>query len=160
MVVMARRAFFQGKSQQAASVVRPPWSVPEQQFLKDCTRCHDCITACPTRIITPGSGGYPTIDFMRGECLFCDACSLACEPHVLLGSSADTPAWNLTLTITDACLAYKKVECRVCAEACQESAIRFPPRLGGIAWPIINNELCTGCGACIAPCPSTATTLS
>lgn len=160
MVVMARRAFLQARVQATAFSIRPPWSIPEQQFLNDCTRCNDCISACPNNIITVGSGGYPVIDFQRGACVFCDACIKACDANALQRTTPEAPAWNLVLTITDACLAFKKIECRVCAEVCQESAIRFPPRLGGIAWPLINNELCTGCGACISPCPSTATSLN
>ncbi|MBL8301268.1 MAG: 4Fe-4S dicluster domain-containing protein [Ideonella sp.] len=55
--------------------------------------------------------------------------------------------------ISPACLARHGVECRVCGEACDRAAIRFPPRRGGVAQPAIEPARCTLCGDCVAPCP-------
>ncbi len=51
------------------------------------------------------------------------------------------------------CLARHGVECRVCGEACDAGAIRFPPRRGGVALPVADLAKCTACGDCVAPCP-------
>lgn len=51
------------------------------------------------------------------------------------------------------CLAAQRVECRLCGEGCDSGAIRYPPRLGGVAWPVIDPARCTGCGECLALCP-------
>jgi ferredoxin-type protein NapF len=48
------------------------------------------------------------------------------------------------------------VECRLCGEACDAGAIRFPPRLGGVAAPVIDHDRCTGCGDCLPLCPPSA----
>ena len=54
------------------------------------------------------------------------------------------------------CLADRGVECRLCGEACDAGAIRFPPRLGGVAAPVIAVDRCTGCGDCLPLCPAAA----
>ncbi len=53
----------------------------------------------------------------------------------------------------EVCLARRGVECRVCGEACDAGAIRFPPRRGGVALPVVDFSKCTACGDCVAPCP-------
>ena len=40
--------------------------------------------------------------------------------------------------------------------ACDTSAIRFRPRIGGVPLPEVDAAACNGCGACIAPCPVSA----
>lgn len=158
MVSLARRGFFQGRLSTAAGSIRPPWALPETEFIDACTRCDDCLAACPTQIITTGIGGFPAIDFHQGECTFCSACVQACGPEALRVSESRS-AWTLAPVIADSCLASNNIECRVCAEACDHTAIRFFPRAGGIALPVINASLCNGCGACVAPCPGAAITL-
>jgi ferredoxin-type protein NapF len=70
MVDASRRGFFRGRPRPKAEI-RPPWALAESLFTDCCTRCNDCIDACPEQIIVIGDGGYPTIDFKRGECTFC-----------------------------------------------------------------------------------------
>lgn len=55
-----------------------------------------------------------------------------------------------------ACLAQQGVECRVCGERCDAGAIRFPPRRGQGAAPVIDATRCTGCGDCLGVCPVAA----
>lgn len=57
-------------------------------------------------------------------------------------------------------MARGNVVCRTCGDACEAAAIRFRPRLGGAALPEVDGEKCTGCGACVAPCPAAAITLA
>ena len=61
--------------------------------------------------------------------------------------------------IGDRCLARHGVVCRSCGDACEARAIRFPPRLGGVALPTLDGEACTGCGECVAVCPAVAISL-
>ena len=158
MVDASRRGFFRGRPRPRAEN-RPPWALPEAAFIDTCTRCNDCLTACPEAIIISGDGGFPTIDFKRGECTFCTECVTACQPHALLRSD-EQAAWSLQASIAPSCLPHKGVECRACGDFCDSRAIRFTPRLGGSPLPAIDLELCTGCGACIAPCPVSAITIS
>lgn len=149
----SRRNFLRGRVSTHTAQPRPPWAAAEARFSERCTRCGDCARACPTRIIRQGDGGYPTVDFTQGECTFCADCVRACPTQALSRDDEAAAPWSLRATIGDACLARRQVECRVCGEQCGESAIRFLPQAGGIATPALDRERCTGCGACVAPCP-------
>src|SRR5690606_26841944 len=131
-----------------------PGALPSPFFLDHCTRCADCISVCPTHIIVSGDGGYPTLDFTLGECTFCQQCVQSCPSGALTPNF--TPAQQLLASIGPGCLTQTGVECRICGEACPTQAIRFRPRSGGVAQPSFNAGQCTGCGACVAPCPTLA----
>jgi len=155
VVDLSRRGFLRGRVRPKAEI-RPPWALPESEFVDRCTRCNDCLKACPQGILVPGDGAYPTVEFSRGECTFCADCVTACQPRALLRNSEDATPWPYKAQVNEACLPKKGVECRVCGDFCDVRAIRFQPRIGGNPLPDINPETCTGCGACVAPCPATA----
>lgn len=135
---------------------RPPGAVPEIEFLEGCTRCGDCISACPVdaiRLATREYGpaaGTPVIEPRVAACIMCDGlpCIDACEPDVL---SRDAPvAMGLARIETTDCLAWQGTLCSVCSERCPvEGAIRIE---GGR--PTIVEERCTGCGTCQHVCPA------
>lgn len=154
MLDAARRGFLRGRPRPRAEL-RPPWALLESAFIDRCTRCNDCIKACPQGIVVIGDGGYPSIDFKQGECTFCGDCLAACRPQALRRQEGEAP-WPYKAAINDACLPAQGVECRVCGDFCDVRAIVFAPRAGGCALPQINAETCTGCGACLAPCPTSA----
>ncbi|WP_207905744.1 ferredoxin-type protein NapF [Aestuariirhabdus litorea] len=138
--------------------LRPPWSLEESLFTQHCTRCGDCIDVCETAILVKGDGGFPTVDFARGECTFCQGCLSHCETGAL--NAAITPPWNIKAGINAQCLTQQQVVCRSCADLCETRAIRFDPLAGGVASPRIEADQCTGCGACVSVCPSHAINLS
>ena len=142
-------------AQRTPAPLRPPWALAEAQFVSTCTRCADCVPACPQGIVARGDGGYPEVRFDARECTFCGKCVEACLPGALKQSAHASP-WDLVAEVGKGCLAHQGVECRVCGERCEVSAIRFRPALGGIAKPEIDIDRCTGCGACVAPCPVAA----
>jgi ferredoxin-type protein NapF len=155
---LARRRFVRGQIGVATSPSRPPWAVSEEEFARRCTRCAACSDVCPTRIITCGDGGYPEVDFARGECTFCGECVIACRDGALRRAEGGVP-WLIKAEIGTACLALNQVECRVCGERCATRAIRFRLQAGGVATPLLDPDACNGCGACVAGCPASAISL-
>lgn len=154
MVDAARRGFLRGRPRPRVQL-RPPWALAESAFVDRCTRCNDCLGVCPTGILINGDGGFPTVDFSRGECTFCADCFSACQPQALLRRDGEAP-WPYKAIIGDACLPARGVECRICGDFCDVRAIVFTPRAGGCALPKVDSETCTGCGACLPPCPTGA----
>jgi len=137
---------------------RPPGAVAEGQFLASCTRCGDCVTACPPNAIQwapPASGeqraGTPYIDPIRQPCVMCTdtPCITACDPGVL---RMELPHVMADARIdTTACLPWNGQPCSLCIDQC--------PVAGAIdvdesARPTINPTACTGCGVCVQVCPA------
>lgn len=155
----SRRAFFAIRRNGGGPAVRPPWALGEAEFLESCTRCAACIDVCPTRLLVKGSGGFPAADFTPGRapegCTFCGECLAACRDGALHKVEGQ-PAWSVQAVFGAACLAAQNVVCRTCGEACEARAISFPPRLGGVSLPQLTAAACTGCGACLADCPTQA----
>lgn len=154
MVDLARRGFFRGQPRRTPEL-RPPWALAAALFAERCTRCAACIEACPTHLLVVGDGGFPSPDFQRAECTFCADCVRACTPGALL-RQPEAPAWAQLPVLAETCIARQGSECRVCGDHCSERALRFPPRLGGAPLPEVVAAACTGCGACVAPCPVNA----
>jgi ferredoxin-type protein NapF len=152
---LGRRAFLRGRPRRCAEPLRPPGAVNESRFLRVCHRCGDCLAACSAALLVRGGGGFPEADFSRGHCAFCADCARACadaarksasrRPALLFSSD---PPWSLQAVIGPVCLSCRGVSCHSCAERCEAGAIRFSP-------PLVESS-CTGCGRCVATCPTLA----
>jgi ferredoxin-type protein NapF len=138
--------------------LRPPWALEEAVFVERCTACGRCVEQCPQRIIRRGRGGLPQVDFRRGECTFCAVCVVSCGDGALRRVNGEVP-WLVKARIGERCLARRCVVCRTCGENCEAGAIRFPLSAGAVARPDLDQDMCTGCGACMATCPVQAITL-
>lgn len=91
-------------------------------------------------------------DFLRGRI----APSQVAAP-AMIGPTGVTQV----ATIGPDCMAYaQNAVCRSCGDACDAAALRFSPRLGGAALPVVLAERCTGCGDCLSVCPSGAISLT
>ncbi|MCP5072662.1 MAG: 4Fe-4S dicluster domain-containing protein [Rhodobacteraceae bacterium] len=157
--------------QRAVHYIRPPFALGEVDFLLACTRCHDCIAACPHDVIFPLSArlgievvSTPALDLLNGACHLCEdwPCVNACEPKALKlpeleegreGEDEDAPPGQLP-RLAEAqidpahCLPYSGPECGACASVC--------PVPDAIEWdrtrPSINTEICAGCALCRQAC--------
>jgi len=153
LVDYRRRDFLRGKIKPQAVPLRPPWSIGELDFLEACTRCGECLEHCPEKVLFPDSDrGYPHINFTVGECSFCGRCVDICPTGALTRMLA--PPWTAKARVTAGCLAARQVVCLTCGELCETEAIRFDTQAGNVARPVIDSGRCTGCGACVAPCPT------
>jgi ferredoxin-type protein NapF len=148
---ISRVQFLRGDISSRALPVRPPWTQDEISFTDNCTRCGDCIKVCETNILHKGQGGFPEINFAKGECTFCAACVQACKEDVFISTTSEP--WDLKATITEDCLADRGVVCMICGEQCETSAIRFIHQAGKVDQPQMDSQACNGCGACYQSCP-------
>ena len=152
---LQRRNWLRGRFRTGNAVIPPPWLRSPETLFDQCTRCLKCADACPERIVIGDENGFPTLDFQRGECTFCGYCADACPEHLFRADRSQQP-WDLIAAIDQNCLNKKGVVCRGCEDACEAQALRFPPRIGGVSIPQLDTERCTGCGACVAVCPTRA----
>ena len=139
-------------------LLRPPGAISEKRFLQACSRCDECIHACPKDAIqrAPKKMGFlvfntPYIDPMRNPCVMCTdlPCISACPDGALLPVQELTDV-NMGYAILDKkkCQAYGDTFCQQCVIDC--------PVPGAIHQlndqPIIDKNICTGCGVCMRSC--------
>ncbi len=158
---VSRLQFLQGDFTGKRAVIRPPWAVEESRFIEMCTRCGACVEHCPSTILRQGRAGYPIVDFRAGECDFCGECVSHCQTGALRPPQNQMdPPWQLKASIGDQCLALQSVVCRTCVEQCESRAIEFRLSAGRVPWPELVLSRCNGCGACYAPCPTNAISIT
>jgi len=148
-------------NQQAARWIRPPYAIKEVDFLLACTRCDDCINACPHHVIfkLPVRCGIEVantvaLDLTHKGCHLCDdwPCVAACASNALLKPEAEDASSIPTLARAsidrERCLPYQGPECGACRGSC--------PIADALQWdgtrPHIDAELCVGCGLCREAC--------
>ncbi len=162
----SRRDFFRSlttplapKQAEEATVpltVRPPYGVDESLFQSECIACEDqaCVASCDEQIIVIDDAGIPKLDFSVSGCTFCEDCATACKLGVLSLEHSQGIEWiNATFAIDHkSCIAHNGVICFSCKEPCMENAIVF----NGMFNPIIDGDLCNGCGFCLGRCPTEA----
>lgn len=158
-------------NERARSWFRPPHALEELEFLIKCTRCGDCIEACPVDLLLfplPGkygaaAAGTPAMDLLNKGCLLCrdQPCVAACEPGALLrppdeGVEIALPRLALAAIDEATCLPYLGPECGACADSC--------PVPDALLWdgtkPRIDAEHCVGCGLCREACVSSPNSVS
>lgn len=149
-----RRAFLRGHFEQN-DFLRPPGALELVSFVETCTRCGDCAANCPQAIITADKDGFPLVDLTSRECTFCGDCAEACQ----VGAIQPANCWDYRARVDESCLSFQGITCRTCEDHCDERAIRFHLKTGGRSEPLIDLDTCTGCGACVAPCPADAITV-
>lgn len=148
---------------------RPPGAVAEGLFLTRCSRCGNCVSVCPTQFLQPvetlgeawhtpktrlNEAGIPNTVFCQKDCV---ACTQVCPTEALLPlrptEKKQMKIASIQLDFTR-CRLYYQRECNLCEQECPYEAI-------SMVWseeeyskvPTINNDVCTGCGCCIASCP-------
>jgi ferredoxin len=157
------------------SLIRPPGSVPEPEFLEKCVRCGECMKVCPTNAIQPAmlEGGLPgmwtpLLKMNLGYCEYeCSLCGQVCPTQAIkLTPLEQKQRIRIGTAFFDRnrCLPWASSRtCIVCEEHCPtpKKAIWFeevsvPTPDGGnntVKQPRVNLDICTGCGICQNKCP-------
>ena len=157
--------------------IRPPGSVPEDQYLDRCIRCQECVRICSTtgNLLQPawfehGLEGLwsPVGDTRHGYCEFtCNLCGEICPTdaiHFLPLEEKQKTIIGTAYFDRSRCIPwYSGDNCMVCEEHCPtpEKAIVFREDLftkpdGSkviTKFPYVVEDLCIGCGICETKCP-------
>jgi ferredoxin-type protein NapF len=150
------KPLLQSQEEDSPLLVRPPYGKDESTFQSECPSCESkaCVASCDEKIIVILDDGTPTLDFSKNGCTFCDECANVCDADVLSLQNIDTSEkLNAMFRISlEGCVAHHGVICNACKEPCIDDAILF----NGMFNPVIDEDRCTGCGFCIARCPTQA----
>ena len=137
-------------------LLRPPGAVREERFLRDCTGCMDCATACPHGAIVEApirlreAAGTPLIVPEAAACHMCQdmPCIAACQPGVL--DARLEPKIGTARVLSHFCMGTRGLGCSACVEHCPvDGAIRLE-----CGTPVVDPPACTGCGVCVEVCPA------
>ncbi|MBW7995754.1 MAG: 4Fe-4S binding protein [Candidatus Glassbacteria bacterium] len=156
-------------------LIRPPGAVAEEEFLKRCIKCGECMKVCIKNAIHPtlmeaGLEGFwsPYLKMQLGYCEFnCTLCGQVCPTgaiELLTTEQKHRTVIGLAIFDMNRCLPYSLGRsCIVCEEVCPtpKKAIYFEEvevtdREGVskvIKQPKVDPHLCIGCGICEYACP-------
>lgn len=152
------------------AVVRPPGAQDDASFFAGCIHCQKCLEVCPQHAITIShvEDGIlqmraPKMDFKAGWCNFCEdveggpKCARVCPTGCIKPIQGETTIIGIAEVTREWCLAYRGTGCHSCLDACAFDAIT----LDDSNTPVVDPDLCNGCGACEYECISlTAGSLS
>ena len=148
---------------------RPPGALQDPDaFEEACTRCGDCIFACPYGAIhTTSADSGPILDPNLEACRLCPdfPCISACGDGALLPLQRnEMPRFAVAVHISGNCGNAPAIRtermaargsrarlCRACEEECPVQGAIAVDRKGRVSI----GEFCTGCGLCAAACPET-----
>jgi ferredoxin len=158
-----------------ARLLRPPGVRDEDDFLKKCVRCGECMKVCLRSALYPGlfQAGIerlytPVLIPRLGYCEYnCTLCGQVCPT----GAIPDLPAQQKKREVIgkavfdkNHCIPFaRRTDCIVCEEHCPipQKAIRsesitmkgFDGSQVTVKVPYVVDELCNGCGICENVCP-------
>ncbi len=150
------------------NVIRPPGSLPEDEFLARCTRCLACAESCPTNALQPmgAEAGWealwtPVLVPVVGGCEEpCYNCTQVCPTEAIRRISLEEKSFAKIGTARisrERCLAWEELKpCLVCDEVCPYDAVEFrviTDHRGTHRRPLVHVDKCVGCGICEHECP-------
>lgn len=163
----------------ALPIVRPPGSIPEEQFLQMCIRCGECFKACPNNVLQPesfqqGLDGLwtPLVEADWAGCeSSCNACGQVCPTGAIRALPLEekkVARIGLAVVNESTCLPLTGTEdCDLCVQECNAAgynAIEYvqvgtevdengaPIKGTGMLAPMVIAESCVGCGLCQTRC--------
>ena len=142
--------------------VTPPGSKSVRDFYSRCTACQLCVAECPNNVLRPSATlehlMQPEMSFEKGYCRpECTRCSELCPTGAISKITREEKTRyqvGLAQVNRELCIADKGTECGNCARHCPVGAIELVRTAEhGVHIPVVNENLCIGCGACENLCP-------
>ena len=150
-----------------ATKIVPPGAVSLKNMKNHCTACQLCVSACPNGVLRPSTDlltlMQPEASYERGYCRpECVRCSEVCPAGAInLIDVAEKSSIQIGHAVwtRELCVPIKDgQECGNCARHCPTGAITMVPSDANdpksLKIPVVNDEMCIGCGACENLCPS------
>ncbi|MGE0644106.1 MAG: 4Fe-4S dicluster domain-containing protein [Nitrospira sp.] len=131
--------------------LRPPGAVEEHLFLERCTKCNDCVTACPPHaIVTHPDDGTPVLYADQSPCLLCEdvPCAAACGTGALMPVEHSRQVRMGTAAISHR-LCTAGQGCHACVSRCPTDALAMDFESLRLS---VMTEACVGCGMCEMVC--------
>ncbi len=160
-------------------VIRPPGSVPEEDFLQLCIRCGECFKACPNDVLQPMSFSSGLNNLWTPQAVprwsgcepSCNNCGQVCPTGAIRALplfEKRAARMGLAQVIERTCLPHAGSEpCQLCVDECAAAgyhAIEFqrvhtkvdddgnPLEDSGFLAPVVVGDKCVGCGLCETRC--------
>ncbi len=158
-------------------VLRPPGAGDEKQFVKACIKCGQCVEACPydtLKLATLSDDlpvGTPHFSPREIPCYMCTdiPCTTQCPSDALNlerlydesnKASINEAQMGLAVIHQESCIAHWGIQCDACYRACPliGEAIELKFEKNKVTGkhanmiPIVNSNVCTGCGVCEHAC--------
>ncbi len=173
------RSSFSAHQQDGTPLVRPPGSVPEEEFLQMCIRCGECFKVCPNNVLQAegfqqGLAGLwaPLVVADWAGCeSSCNACGHVCPTGAIRALPLDEKRiarMGLAVVDLQTCLPYADREaCQLCVDECNAAGYRaieflrvhtqvdaqgLPLEDSGFLAPAVDPQRCVGCGLCQTRC--------
>ncbi len=150
-----------------ATRIVPPGAVSLKNMASHCTGCQLCVSACPNGVLRPSTdlmtlmqpeASYE-VGYCRPECVRCsEVCPAGAIKLIDVAEKSSIQIGHAVWT-RELCVPIKDgQECGNCARHCPSGAITMVPLDAddpkSLKIPVVNEELCIGCGACENLCPS------
>lgn len=154
--------------------LRPPGGEDEEHFLSLCIRCGLCVNACPydtlklATLTDLAQNGTPFFEARKVPCHLCDdiPCIKECPTNALDNKYLKKPKgvfetkMGVAVVDTANCVAHWGLHCDACYRACPlidkalKVELKHNERTSKHAFllPVVDNEICVGCGMCERAC--------
>ena len=150
-----------------ATKIVPPGAKSLKNMASHCTGCQLCVSACPNGVLRPSTdlmtlmqpeASYE-VGYCRPECVRCsEVCPAGAISLIDVAEKSSIQVGHAVWT-RELCVPIRDgQECGNCARHCPSGAITMVPLDANdpksLKIPVVNEELCIGCGACENLCPS------